>query len=59
MEGIRTLSERHQKELLPKASVKLYRDKNYIFGAIGLISTVDFSSAKDLLKSSFEELGDS
>jgi len=59
MEATRTLSERHEKELLPKASVKLYRDKNYIFGAIGLISTVDFSSAKDLLKSSFEELGDS
>ena len=56
MEGIRTLSEKHEKELLPKAIVKLYRDKHYIFGAIGLISTVDFSSAKDLLENSFEEL---
>jgi len=59
MESIRTLSEKHEKELLPKADVKLYRDKDYTFGAIGLISTVDFSSAKDLLENSFEELRNS
>ncbi|MBN2219881.1 MAG: glutamate mutase L [Kosmotogaceae bacterium] len=56
MKSIRTLSTKHEKELLPKSSARLFRDRNYIFGAVGLISTVDSPSARDLVESSLEEL---
>jgi hypothetical protein len=58
MESIRSLSAKHEKELLPRKEVSLFRDRDYILGAIGLISTVDSSSAADLAKASLEELVD-
>lgn len=56
MENARSLSKLHSKELLPGPDIRIYRDRNYIFAAIGLISTVDASLATDLIDSSLEEL---
>jgi hypothetical protein len=45
-------------ELLPQNEVKIFRDKYYIFAAIGVIaSEIDKEIAKKILLEDLEELG--
>lgn len=55
LESLKHLSKLHPMELLPSEEVRLYRDKHYIFAAIGLIaSKIDKDIAKQLLEMDVE-----
>jgi len=55
LESLKHLSKLHPMELLPSEEVRLYRDKRYIFAAIGLIaSKIDKDVAKQLLEMDVE-----
>jgi uncharacterized protein (TIGR01319 family) len=56
MGDIASMAERHQKELLPGLDVRIFRDRHYIFAALGLLSTVDHTAALDLIEATLEEL---
>ncbi|MCX7653605.1 MAG: GlmL-related ornithine degradation protein [Fervidobacterium sp.] len=50
IESVKHLSKLHPMELLPSEDVKFFRDKHYIFAAIGLIaSKIDKDIAKELI----------
>ncbi|MBO8161486.1 MAG: glutamate mutase L [Thermosipho sp. (in: Bacteria)] len=54
---INHLSKLHPMELLPQEDVKIYRDKYYIFAAIGVISSeIDKEIAKNILKKDLEKI---
>jgi len=56
LETVRNLSKLHPMELLPSENIKFFRDKHYIFAAIGLMaSEIDRQLAKELLKTDIEE----
>lgn len=56
LETLRNLSRMHPMELLPPEDVKLYRDRFYIFAAVGLIaSEIDRHLAYDLLREDLVE----
>jgi hypothetical protein len=54
MENLEFLSRKYPDELLPRTDVKKGIDKNYIFAAIGMLSTVDRQGALDLLTGGIE-----
>ncbi len=56
LNSIRSLTKQYPNELLPSAGVKVYRDREYLFAPIGVLSTVDEESAETLLRASIEEL---
>jgi len=56
LESLSHLSKLHPMELLPPEDVKFFRDKNYIFAAIGLIaSKIDREIARQLLETNVEQ----
>lgn len=56
LESVRHLAKLHPMELLPSEDVRFFRDKHYIFAAIGLIAgQIDRTIAQELLKSDVEE----
>lgn len=58
LSSINYLSKLHPMELLPQEEVKIYRDKYYIFAAIGVISSeIDKEIAKNILKIDLERIG--
>ncbi|MFO7881633.1 MAG: GlmL-related ornithine degradation protein [Kosmotogaceae bacterium] len=54
MNNLEILSRKYPDELLPRKDVKKGVDKNYIFAAIGVLSTVDRQAAVDLLSDGIE-----
>ncbi|OAA19159.1 GlmL-related ornithine degradation protein [Kosmotoga sp. DU53] len=54
MKTVSTLSRRYNRELLPRPEVRVASDKHYIFAALGVISTVDRTVARELLKEDIE-----
>ncbi|MGC9384340.1 MAG: GlmL-related ornithine degradation protein [Kosmotogaceae bacterium] len=54
MKNLEILSRKYPDELLPRTDVKKGVDKNYIFAAIGVLSTVDRQGALDLLSGGIE-----
>jgi uncharacterized protein (TIGR01319 family) len=52
--SVKTLSRQYPNELLPPPDVKLYRDREYLFAPLGVLSTIDKESAKTMLLSSLE-----
>ncbi len=54
MKNVEILSRKFPDELLPRTDVKKGVDKNYIFAAIGVLSTVDRKAAEDVLTDSIE-----
>ncbi|WP_231109753.1 GlmL-related ornithine degradation protein [Thermosipho melanesiensis] len=58
LKSINTLSKLHPMELLPQNEVEIYRDKHYIFAAIGVIATeIDKNIARKILEKNLEKLG--
>lgn len=58
LKTVNNLSKLHPMELLPQNEVKIFRDKYYIFAAIGVIaSEIDKEIAKKILLEDLEELG--
>ncbi|SHH46215.1 GlmL-related ornithine degradation protein [Thermosipho atlanticus] len=58
LNSINHLSRLHPMKLLPQEEVKIFRDKYYIFAAIGVISSeIDRKIAKDILEIDIEKLG--
>ncbi|MFW6119684.1 MAG: GlmL-related ornithine degradation protein [Petrotogales bacterium] len=57
MKNVEVLSRKYPDELLPRTDVKKGVDKNYIFAAIGVLSTVDRQAAEDVLSDSIETIG--
>ncbi|HOK33495.1 MAG TPA: GlmL-related ornithine degradation protein [Fervidobacterium sp.] len=56
LESVRHLAKLHPMELLPSEDVRFFRDKHYIFAAIGLIAgQIDRTLAQELLKFDVEE----
>ncbi|MBP7303356.1 MAG: glutamate mutase L [Fervidobacterium sp.] len=56
LESVRHLAKLHPMELLPSEDVRFFRDKHYIFAAIGLIAgQIDRTLAQELLKFDIEE----
>ncbi|TYB92609.1 MAG: DNA mismatch repair protein MutL [Kosmotoga sp.] len=56
MKNLEILSRKYPDELLPRTDVKKGIDKNYIFAAIGVLSTVDRQAALDLLSNAIETI---
>lgn len=54
MKNLEILSRKYPDELLPRTDVKKGVDKNYVFAAIGVLSTVDRQGALDLLSGGIE-----
>ena len=58
LSSINHLSKLHPMELLPQEEVKIFRDKYYIFAAIGVISSeIDKEIAKNILEIDLEKIG--
>ncbi|MBT1247225.1 MULTISPECIES: GlmL-related ornithine degradation protein [unclassified Thermosipho (in: thermotogales)] len=58
LKSINNLSKLHPMDLLPQNKVKIFRDKYYIFAAIGVISTeIDKDFGKKILEKDIEEIG--
>lgn len=56
LETVKYLAKLHPMELLPSEDVRFFKDKHYIFAAIGLIAgQIDRTIAQELLKSDVEE----
>ncbi len=56
LESVKHLAKLHPMELLPSEDVRFFRDKHYIFAAIGLIAgQIDRTLAQELLKFDVEE----
>ncbi|HCL99110.1 MAG TPA: DNA mismatch repair protein MutL [Fervidobacterium sp.] len=56
LESVKHLAKLHPMELLPSEDVRFFRDKHYIFAAIGLIAgQIDRTLAQELLRFDIEE----
>lgn len=56
LEAVKYLAKLHPMELLPSEDVRFFRDKHYIFAAIGLIAgEIDRTIAQELIKVDVEE----
>lgn len=56
LSSVKNLSKLYPNELLPPSGVRIFRDKDYLFACIGILSTFDLESAKRLLFACIEEI---